>query len=116
MMHYCRNTTVPLYIVTEWIDGQTLQKHVDERRPSLDEAVGITLSLVDIIDRCHRFGLIHRDIKPDNVMLLQSPDGYTVKLIDFGLSGTSAEEAESREIRTDPGEELGNRFLRLPER
>ncbi|NMG08343.1 serine/threonine-protein kinase [Brasilonema sp. UFV-L1] len=71
------------YLVQEWIDGQTLfQKVQTSGTFSENEVVSILLSLLDILEDIHDKGIIHRDIKPDNI-ILRSSDGKPV-LIDFG--------------------------------
>ncbi|NJM71730.1 MAG: serine/threonine protein kinase [Scytonema sp. RU_4_4] len=71
------------YLVQEWIDGQTLfQKVQRSGYLSESEVVSILISLLDVLEYVHDKGIIHRDIKPDNI-ILRSSDGKPV-LIDFG--------------------------------
>lgn len=71
------------YLVQEWIEGQTLSSII-ESKGKLSEAVvkEILLSLLSVLDYVHSKGIIHRDIKPDNI-ILRSQDNKPV-LIDFG--------------------------------
>ena len=71
------------YLVQEWIHGQTLKKIVEAKGFESETAVRqILLSLLWVLDYVHSKGIIHRDIKPDNI-ILRSVDGKPV-LIDFG--------------------------------
>jgi len=97
------------YIVLEEIDGRPLTSHF--RKPvGLREAVRVTLLLSQIVQDCHRKGVIHRDIKPDNILINSSGD--TVWLIDFGMVWAEASELQSV---TESGDRGGNAFIRLPE-
>ena len=72
------------YIVMEYVEGETLKDAIRRRgRIPADEAVGIALQLLAAVDYAHRHGIIHRDIKPHNVML--SREGG-VKVMDFGIA------------------------------
>ncbi|BDI18305.1 hypothetical protein ANSO36C_41070 [Nostoc cf. commune SO-36] len=71
------------YLVQEWIHGQTLTKIVEAKGFESEVAVRqILLSLLSVLDYVHSKGIIHRDIKPDNI-ILRSVDSEPV-LIDFG--------------------------------
>lgn len=100
----------PLYIVTEWIEGPTLAQS-SGKSPTLDQAVNVTRALLHTLHHCHALGIHHRDLKPDNILLRSGKFDDPV-IIDFGMSSTAA---PSDEFRTPIGQELGNRFLRLPE-
>jgi len=72
------------YIVMEYVEGETLKDLIRRRgRLSGNEAVGFSLQLLAAVEFAHRSGIVHRDIKPQNVMLDQ--DG-TVKVMDFGIA------------------------------
>lgn len=71
------------YLVQEWIEGATLTEKVERSGPLGEAAVrSILLSLLSVLELVHGQGIVHRDIKPDNVILRQA-DGQPV-LIDFG--------------------------------
>jgi serine/threonine protein kinase len=108
--HYA-DTAYKLYLVTEYIEGSTLEQRVGSAHLDFQEAVELVSAILDIVEPCHVAGVIHRDIKPDNVMLRGNSLGDPV-LIDFGLSFNELEETP---LATLPAEEVGNRFLRLPE-
>jgi eukaryotic-like serine/threonine-protein kinase len=76
-------TNVP-YIVMEYVDGQTLRDLLREDRRLLPErAAEITDGVLRALDYSHRNGIVHRDIKPGNVMLTRTGE---VKVMDFGIA------------------------------
>jgi eukaryotic-like serine/threonine-protein kinase len=77
------STPVP-YIVMEFVDGRTLRDLLrDDRRLLPERAAEITDGVLRALDYSHRNGIVHRDIKPGNVMLTRSGD---VKVMDFGIA------------------------------
>jgi eukaryotic-like serine/threonine-protein kinase len=77
------NTPVP-YIVMEFVDGRTLRDLLrDDRRLLPERAAEITDGVLRALDYSHRNGIVHRDIKPGNVMLTRAGD---VKVMDFGIA------------------------------
>lgn len=71
------------YIVMEFIDGKILRKLMDAGAFEPKVAVHIALGILDALDESHRAGIIHRDIKPGNIMITQSG---LVKVCDFGIA------------------------------
>src|SRR5262245_34944509 len=71
------------FIVTEFIDGQTLRQRIQSAKLSLNEVVDIAIQVAQALEAAHSAGIVHRDIKPENVMARR--DGL-VKVLDFGLA------------------------------
>ena len=102
---------VELYLIAEFIQGPHLQKYSDGQPVTIDIAVTTLTKLLDTLEFCHKGGVIHRDIKPDNI-IMRGGDADPV-LIDFGLSFNETARTESFE--SDPQQIIANRFLSLPE-
>jgi beta-lactam-binding protein with PASTA domain/predicted Ser/Thr protein kinase len=72
------------YIVMEYVEGETLKDHIRRHgRLSGNEAVRVSLQLLAALEFAHRNGIVHRDIKPQNVMLDREGN---VKVTDFGIA------------------------------
>ena len=100
------------YIATEFIEGPTLRRW-REAQPGVEVSIAIqtTRELLTTLGACHAGGVVHRDVKPDNIILTGGDPGRPV-LLDFGLS---FHEVDGVSFATEQGQEVGNRFLRLPE-
>lgn len=75
-------------LVMELLHGANLGQLMRKREPMpIQEAVGIVLQACDALAEAHSIGVVHRDIKPQNLFLAQRPDGSsTLKVLDFGVS------------------------------
>jgi len=105
-----RDSSKDLYFVSEFISGSTLEKYIEKQKLSLDDALIFSMIVCETIEYAHKQGVYHRDIKPDNV-IVANDDAHRPFLIDFGLSFNGAIATET----TPSWEQLGNRFLSLPE-
>ena len=76
------------FVVMEYVDGQSLRQKLDHGGPlAPDLALQITAQTCSALSAAHEKGIIHRDIKPQNVLLGKNADGSeTVKIIDFGIA------------------------------
>jgi tetratricopeptide (TPR) repeat protein/class 3 adenylate cyclase len=104
------------YMVTEFIEGHTLRHRLQQGPVSLRDVVDIATQTAGALAAAHARGLVHRDIKPDNIMV--RPDGY-VKVLDFGLAKLATPEGTSasgdRTSRTQPGMVMGTPRYMSPE-
>ena len=90
------------YIVMEYLEGITLKQYLREnQRIALEDLIELLVPLIESLDEIHSQGMIHRDISPDNIMVL--PDGR-IKLMDFGAARDYTEFGEkSLSIVLKPG-------------
>lgn len=77
------------FLVLEYLDGRTLGKELAQRGPfSLEEATDVVLQAAAGLDAAHRLGIVHRDVKPDNIVLQRG----VVKILDFGIAKRQAQQ------------------------
>jgi serine/threonine-protein kinase len=108
------------FIATEFIDGVTLRQRLTSTPMNLSEALEIALQVAAALTAAHAANIVHRDIKPDNIMIRD--DGY-VKVLDFGLAklterpaSTIDPEAATRAlVKTNPGMVMGTVQYMSPE-
>lgn len=92
------------YIATEFIDGITLRRRLKDGHIPLMEALEIAIQIASALGAAHQAGIVHRDVKPENVMLRK--DGY-VKVLDFGLARATERQEVSTEAATMVNTEVG---------
>lgn len=104
------------YIVMEYLEGQNLGSIIADRH-SLDyeEALPIFMQICDALQHAHQNGLIHRDLKPGNVMLLEDAEGMTVKVLDMGLAKIMPSGDNAGQHLTQTGEIFGSPLYMSPE-
>jgi predicted Ser/Thr protein kinase len=97
------------YIVMQFIDGETLRKRLRRLGPfPPGDVLRIAREVAQALDYAHAAGIVHRDVKPDNIML--EPSGR-VRITDFGL----AREMKPSETATMPGRAVGTPYYMSPE-
>jgi len=72
------------FLVMEYLEGETLAERLTRGALPLDQVLRYAIQIADAIDRAHRQGVVHRDLKPGNIMLTKTG----AKLLDFGLAKT----------------------------
>jgi serine/threonine protein kinase len=104
------------YLTMEFLDGEALADHLRRRGvlPPAD-AVAIARQVAAALAAAHRAGVVHRDLKPDNVFLVAAEGGgATVKVLDFGIAKLVGEERAPGE-RTQSGAVMGTPAYMAPE-
>ena len=103
----------------EDVEGETLRARVRRTRVTIGEAVEIGIQIASALSAAHAAGIVHRDMKPENVML--RPDGF-VKVLDFGLAKLAPAGPElaggdttRTVVRTDAGTVVGTVAYMSPE-
>jgi eukaryotic-like serine/threonine-protein kinase len=110
------------FIATEFIDGKTLRRYMAGSPLEAREILDIAVQVAGALEEAHAAGIVHRDIKPDNIMIRRN--GY-VKVLDFGLAkltedstdrSSSDGEASTRVlVQTDAGVVMGTSHYMSPE-
>ncbi|MEP6834438.1 MAG: serine/threonine-protein kinase [Gemmatimonas sp.] len=102
------------YIVMEYADGKTLKQMLDDGPLEPPVAARITVMIAEGLGAAHRLGILHRDLKPDNVMVLNdASSGLRVKVLDFGIAKILG--ASPGEVKTETGFVIGTPLWMSPE-
>jgi serine/threonine protein kinase len=102
------------FIAMEYVEGESLADKINGRPLSVSETVEIGAQIADALEEAHSAGIVHRDIKSDNVMITRRG---RVKVLDFGLAKISSkiESEESTRVKTAPGVVMGTVHYMSPE-
>jgi tRNA A-37 threonylcarbamoyl transferase component Bud32 len=105
------------YIVMEYLDGSDLSHYLAEKGPlPVEEAVGYVLQACEALAEAHALGIIHRDMKPQNLFLTRRPDGRAqVKVLDFGISKTISATSQAPLSLTRTSTIIGSPLYMSPE-
>lgn len=116
-----RTRTRRPFIVMEYLRGRSLGDELEERKTlSVYEALTFTCQMLSALEVAHDIGIVHRDVKPDNVFICRDADGgRCVKLLDFGVArvmpGTTAVAPLPDSLSTETGTVLGSARFVSPE-
>ncbi len=101
------------YIVMEYVDGQTLKEMIRQRGTiHPDTAIRMTIRILAAVDHAHRNGIVHRDIKPQNILV---DNQGRVKVADFGIARLKASQTTVLEEGSTTGSALGSVHYFSPE-
>ncbi len=110
------------YLVMEYLAGETLRAVLTNGPLPVPVALRYTEQILHALEHAHGRGVIHRDLKPGNIMLVGSPAARAVKLLDFGLAQTAQaprsgnpQEASTELALTAPGDVVGTPQYMAPE-
>jgi len=109
------------YIVMELVRGTPLDRFIRTKRPSIEARVAIMRRICDGLSHAHQRGVIHRDLKPPNILISDADkpdrceDSPSVKILDFGLAAVTAGDGGSRTV-THRAELVGTLAYMCPER
>lgn len=105
------------YIAMEFLEGKSLRELLDENPNGLawQRCLSICISICTAMEYAHNHGVIHRDLKPNNIVLLQDPSPDFVKVVDFGLArNINAPDVTSQHL-TQTGALIGSVYYMSPE-
>src|SRR5947209_12048416 len=86
VLHDVGNQDGTAYLVMECVEGETLAKRLEKGPLPLEQVLKYGMQIADALDKAHRSGVVHRDLKPGNIMLTSTG----AKLLDFGLAKPAA--------------------------
>jgi len=99
------------YLVTEFIEGESLEPTTFVTRHGIDSAMGLFLTVCHAVGAAHQLGIVHRDLKPSNIRIGSNGTPY---VMDFGLARSPADRKISVSM-TAPGQILGTFLWSSPE-
>lgn len=100
------------YLVMEFVDGESLRDRLARGPIDFAVATEVISQVCAALDEAHRRNIVHRDIKPDNILLDSSPAGLRVKVLDFGIAKLRDEGAGNL---TQTGNVIGTPHYMSPE-
>jgi serine/threonine protein kinase len=105
------------FLVMDFITGKTLEQELEEKGPlSLERFVRIFAQVCDAFEHAHRQGIVHRDIKDSNIMIVASPDAPdSIRVVDFGLAKIVDDEEDPNLHLTETGAVVGTPMYMSPE-
>ena len=105
------------FLAMEFIDGEPINQYCDNRDLNLRQRLEIFIQACRAVQHAHTKGVIHRDIKPQNVLVMEADGQPIVKVIDFGLARASTETLKltDKTISTVAGAILGTWAYMSPE-
>jgi serine/threonine-protein kinase len=98
-----------IYLAMEFIEGETLDTILEKKKLSLEEIIHLGIQIAETLDYAHQKGIIHRDVKPSNIILQANGQ---IKITDFGIARI---EDPSMPLQTQAGEILGTPAYMSPE-
>jgi serine/threonine protein kinase len=103
------------YFAMEYVPGRTLDEHCDERRLSLDARLALFVKVCEAVQHAHQKGVIHRDLKSSNVLVVEHEGEAQPKVIDFGIARALAGSLAGESLAEAQVRVVGTRFFMSPE-
>lgn len=103
------------FFVMELVQGQPITKYCDEHRFSVRRRLEVFIQVCNALEHAHQKGIIHRDIKPTNIMVTDQDGAPLPKIIDFGIAKATAGRNSEQTSVTRMGEMVGTPLYMSPE-
>jgi WD40 repeat protein/serine/threonine protein kinase len=103
------------YFVMELVKGVPITEFCDERQLSVRDRMELLLPVCEAVQHAHQKGIIHRDIKPTNVLVAEYDNHAVPKVIDFGVAKATAQKLTERTMFTEFGQVIGTVEYMSPE-
>jgi serine/threonine protein kinase len=119
-IHEIGQTESHHFIATEFVEGETLREHMANTRMTVGDVLDVAAQVASALQAAHEAGIVHRDVKPENVMLRRD---RIVKVLDFGLAKLAPYQAVAVDqqaptksiVKTNPGVVMGTVGYMSPE-
>jgi tetratricopeptide (TPR) repeat protein/predicted Ser/Thr protein kinase len=109
---YATDQGVLPYFAMEYVEGERLDLYARQHTLSIRARLELAVKIADAVEHAHQKGVIHRDLKPGNILV--TPEGQP-KILDFGVGRLNDDDARSTTLRTDIGSLLGTLPYMSPE-
>jgi eukaryotic-like serine/threonine-protein kinase len=105
------------WFAMEYVEGRGIRDHVDHHGLDVEGRLELTARVADAIDHAHSRGVVHRDLKPDNILVVAGSDvaSSQPKILDFGVARATESDVQLTTMHTDVGEILGTLNYMCPE-
>jgi serine/threonine-protein kinase len=104
-------------MVMDLLEGESLRRRLERGRLTVSETLTVARQLLSALEAAHALGVVHRDLKPDNIFLARENGGEMVKIVDFGIAKLTAVDGPAQETAglTKSGMLIGTPHYMAPE-
>ncbi|UCE50033.1 MAG: serine/threonine protein kinase, partial [Phycisphaerales bacterium] len=103
------------YFVMEHVDGASITDYCDSKKLTIADRLGLFLKVCEAVQHAHQKGIIHRDMKPSNILVASRGDVSVPKVIDFGIAKAVTQPLTERTLFTEQGQLVGTPEYMSPE-
>jgi serine/threonine protein kinase len=103
------------YFVMELVKGESITKYCDRQRLTTKERLQLFMQVCEGVQHAHQKGIIHRDVKPSNILVQVEGDKPVPKIIDFGVAKATEQRLTERTVFTEFGQLIGTPEYMSPE-